>query len=75
MFPRFATFKEGTKLTYGYVFCFPAGYCDSVRTLGKSIAKVWLLAGDQYLRFSEGRALETSETTRRDLTVCKARCR
>ena len=24
LFPRFATFKEGTKLTYGCVFYFPA---------------------------------------------------
>ena len=34
VFPRFATFKEGTKLTYGCVFYFPASV--AVRTLGKA---------------------------------------
>ena len=35
MFPRFAPFKEGTKVTYGCVFLFP-GWCDSVRPLGEA---------------------------------------
>ena len=83
MFPRFATFKEGTKLTYdtdGCVFYFPATLTPYARQakrlvgvdqdLGStsaavsgnyffSIAKVGLLAGNSYLRFSGGRALET----------------
>ena len=32
MFPRFATFKEGTNLTYGSVFYFPASVILYART-------------------------------------------
>ena len=35
MFPIFATFKEGTKLTYGCVVYFSASV--AVRTLGKAL--------------------------------------
>ena len=31
MFPRFATFKESTKLTYGCVFYFPASVTPCAR--------------------------------------------
>ena len=31
MFPRFTTFNEGTKLTYGYVFYFPASVTPYAR--------------------------------------------
>ena len=31
VFPRFVTFKEGTKLTYGCVFCFPASVTPYAR--------------------------------------------
>ena len=60
MFPRFASFKEGSKLTYGCVFYFPACMTPYARKLKRLLGvdqdlgfisaalsgQVWLLAGD-----------------------------
>ena len=60
MFPRFATFKEGSKLTYGCVFYFPACMTQYARKVKRLLGvdqdlgfisaalsgQVWFLAGD-----------------------------
>ena len=96
VFPRFATFKEGAKLTYGCVFYFPlvrlrahvrrSAFYVLTKTQApfpalsrgtnffhsESVASCWGLI---FAIFRRSCPRNNSETTRRDLTVCKTSCR
>ena len=68
MFPRFATFKEGTKLNYGCVFYFPASvtpYARYAKRLNQDLGSIRRSLGEVIFSIAKvwllsgGRALET----------------